>query len=359
MQFWWGGCQNGPWAVGVPGGIRDRRVIVDVSWVLRRAIAGSDQEVKSRSVATSEARTFSVRCHSHVCCPLRNRARVRLQTRPSAACGRTPARSDSETGWRAGIKRDTVWRRPGRRAIRGIRPAVLDDSGLDAAIDDLIDQFSHTGSAQATQATGRGVVGRRIATAWIFRAEHSVPIWIKRPLPTTRSWLANPAALVLPAPRVRRWSTWSSRAVHCRPRHQVQHRELCRQFQWADGQPVREAQLLLTEKHETIFFENRYRCRDGSYRWFSWQATMAPKLGQIVAAARDVTTHKLQTEALREAEERFQIYMNNSPAIAWAKDDQGRIPASSTRLIRTCIINSTIAGRGPALARKPSAAARL
>ena len=33
----------------------------------------------------------------------------------------------------------------GRRAIRGIRPAVLDDSGLDAAIDDLIDQFSHTG----------------------------------------------------------------------------------------------------------------------------------------------------------------------------------------------------------------------
>ena len=90
VQFWWGGCQNGPWAVGVPGGIRDRRVIVDVSWVLLRAIAGSDQEVKSRSVATSEGRTFSVRCHSHVCCPLRNRARVRLQTRPSAACGRTP-----------------------------------------------------------------------------------------------------------------------------------------------------------------------------------------------------------------------------------------------------------------------------
>ena len=88
---------------------------------------------------------------------------------------------------------------------------------------------------------------------------------------------------------------------------------------------VREAQLLLTETHETIFFENRYRCRDGSYRWFSWQATMAPKLGQIVAAARDVTMHKLQSEALREAEERFQIYMNNSPAIAWAKDDQGRI----------------------------------
>lgn len=33
----------------------------------------------------------------------------------------------------------------GRRVIRGIRPAVLDDSGLEAAIEDLIDQFSTSG----------------------------------------------------------------------------------------------------------------------------------------------------------------------------------------------------------------------
>jgi two-component system NarL family sensor kinase len=32
-----------------------------------------------------------------------------------------------------------------RRVIRGIRPAVLDDSDLEAAIDDLIDQFSTSG----------------------------------------------------------------------------------------------------------------------------------------------------------------------------------------------------------------------
>ena len=87
---------------------------------------------------------------------------------------------------------------------------------------------------------------------------------------------------------------------------------------------IREAQLLLTGTHETISFENRYRCRDGSYRWLSWHATIAPGLDQLVASARDVTTHKLQTEALQEAEERFEIYMNHSPAIAWAKDEQGR-----------------------------------
>jgi two-component system NarL family sensor kinase len=33
----------------------------------------------------------------------------------------------------------------GSRAIRGIRPAVLDDLGLEAAVEDLIDQFSKLG----------------------------------------------------------------------------------------------------------------------------------------------------------------------------------------------------------------------
>lgn len=66
---------------------------------------------------------------------------------------------------------------------------------------------------------------------------------------------------------------------------------------------VREAQLLLTGTHETIYFENRYRCKDGSYRWLSWHATIAPGLDQLVAAARDVTTHKLQIEAIRSKQE--------------------------------------------------------
>ncbi|MBA4018915.1 MAG: hypothetical protein C0483_17240 [Pirellula sp.] len=33
----------------------------------------------------------------------------------------------------------------GRRVIRGIRPAVLDDSGIEAAVEDLIGQFGHSG----------------------------------------------------------------------------------------------------------------------------------------------------------------------------------------------------------------------
>src|SRR5262249_46516427 len=88
---------------------------------------------------------------------------------------------------------------------------------------------------------------------------------------------------------------------------------------------MREAELLLTGKHESISFENRYRCKDGSYRWLSWNATFAATLNQLIASARDVTSNKLQTAALQEAEERFQVYMNHSPAIALAKDEQGRL----------------------------------
>ncbi len=42
----------------------------------------------------------------------------------------------------------------------------------------------------------------------------------------------------------------------------------------------------------TVSFENRYRAKDGTYRWLSWSAVAAPERGLIYAAARDVTEQK-------------------------------------------------------------------
>jgi two-component system sensor histidine kinase/response regulator len=39
-------------------------------------------------------------------------------------------------------------------------------------------------------------------------------------------------------------------------------------------------------------FENRYRARDGSYRWLLWNAASLPELGSIYADARDITERK-------------------------------------------------------------------
>ena len=38
----------------------------------------------------------------------------------------------------------------------------------------------------------------------------------------------------------------------------------------------------------------------------------------------DITARKQAEGALRESEERFREFMNNTPTIAWAKDEQGR-----------------------------------
>ncbi|WP_053225579.1 PAS domain-containing protein [Methylobacterium indicum] len=48
-------------------------------------------------------------------------------------------------------------------------------------------------------------------------------------------------------------------------------------------------------------FENRYRHRDGSYRWLSWNAV--PRNGRIYATVRDVTAVRAQAAALAEVEE--------------------------------------------------------
>ena len=47
---------------------------------------------------------------------------------------------------------------------------------------------------------------------------------------------------------------------------------------------------------QALAFENRYLCKDGSYRWFRWNA--APDNGQkvIYSVARDITEEKLAKE---------------------------------------------------------------
>jgi PAS domain S-box-containing protein len=47
----------------------------------------------------------------------------------------------------------------------------------------------------------------------------------------------------------------------------------------------------------TIQFENRYRCKDGSYKWLSWRSVLAGDT--LYAAARDVTSDKATEAALR------------------------------------------------------------
>ena len=59
-----------------------------------------------------------------------------------------------------------------------------------------------------------------------------------------------------------------------------------------------EAIAALASQKAVTYFMNRYRCKDGTYRWLEWSAAPAGSL--IYAAARDITQRKLAEQALED-----------------------------------------------------------
>jgi len=65
-----------------------------------------------------------------------------------------------------------------------------------------------------------------------------------------------------------------------------------------------EAQRLETGS-DIVTFENRYRCKDGSYKWLLWTSTPYATRQLTYATARDITERKQAEEALRKSEDRY------------------------------------------------------
>ena len=67
----------------------------------------------------------------------------------------------------------------------------------------------------------------------------------------------------------------------------------------------------LSRGQPAINFENRYRCRDGSYRWLTW-ITPAPEQEPPIfyAEARDITEYKQMEEALRQANNELEQHVD-------------------------------------------------
>lgn len=68
---------------------------------------------------------------------------------------------------------------------------------------------------------------------------------------------------------------------------------------------------------ETIRFENRYRCKDGGYRWLQWSSKPAIDVQLTYAAARDITEQ-------HESAERYRLLFTESPFPQFVIDGETR-----------------------------------
>lgn len=58
--------------------------------------------------------------------------------------------------------------------------------------------------------------------------------------------------------------------------------------------------LILENKPAFITMENRFQCKDGSYKWLSWRTAYDPYKKLVYAIARDITEKKERDERLRD-----------------------------------------------------------
>jgi PAS domain S-box-containing protein len=79
----------------------------------------------------------------------------------------------------------------------------------------------------------------------------------------------------------------------------------------------REGEKLENDGTPSINFENRFICKDGSYRWFLWTATPFLEEGLTYAVGRDITERKQAEASLRLSQERWQMALEGSSLGLW------------------------------------------
>ena len=111
-----------------------------------------------------------------------------------------------------------------------------------------------------------------------------------------------------------------------------------------DREATRSATAQLIAGGDLVSFENRYRCKDGSYRWMLWTATPFVEQRLIYAAARDITERKMMEETLARERNLLRTLMDNLPDHIFVKDPKQPFRPGQRR--HPPLAGSLHAGRG-------------
>jgi two-component system, NtrC family, sensor kinase len=98
---------------------------------------------------------------------------------------------------------------------------------------------------------------------------------------------------------------WTSSQLRATPCLEFVHPE----EQLSTQEKIKVLQNQISKEQDIICFENRLRCKDGYYRWFSWHARYCQQQQLVEAAIRDITELKLaEKELLQQFEQLQSVY---------------------------------------------------
>jgi PAS domain S-box-containing protein len=75
----------------------------------------------------------------------------------------------------------------------------------------------------------------------------------------------------------------------------------------SDKKTTVEAKAVLVNGEKVFQFENRYSCKDGSFKWLSWNSVPLEKEKRIFAVARDITDKKEAENRIAAANEKLRV----------------------------------------------------
>jgi len=97
---------------------------------------------------------------------------------------------------------------------------------------------------------------------------------------------------------------WSTEELLAKPYMEFIHPD--------DHEVTNDVVVTIKDGKNLLLFDNRYLCKDGSYRWFSWVAYPETEEGLIFAVARDVTSQKQAEKQLQEITELHRAIQENA-----------------------------------------------